>query len=384
MTPSRVCVGTTGRFWLFALARELEERGMLKALYSGYPRWKVDAVRTDSVQTYPWYTLLYHGLERVGLPDLARRTAYRGMTAFDRWMADRLEPCDVLQCLSGCGLESHRRAGEEFGAATICDRGSTHIRYQDRLLAEEHARWNVDYQPIDSRIIAREEAEYDQADAITVPSEFVRGSFVEEGVPRERVYKVPYGVNLDLFQPIEKEDDVFRVLFVGRIGIRKGIPYLLEAIAELDDDGFELWLIGGKESGIDSTLKQYEGLFKYKGLLPRTELSWYYSQGSVMVLPSIEEGLALVQAQAMACGVPVIATPNTGSEDLFTDGKEGFIVPPRDPKAIRDKIAFLRDNPDKRDEMAKAALARVTELGGWDTYGQRMVEIYRELVGSLG
>jgi len=112
---------------------------------------------------------------------------------------------------------------------------------------------------------------------------------------------------------------------------------------------------------------------------PRNELWRLYSQASVLVLASVEEGLALVQAQAMACGVPVIATTNTGAEDLFTDGVEGFIVPIRSPGAIRERLEWMIENGELRDEMAAAALRRVKSLGGWNHYGECVESAYREL-----
>ena len=87
----------------------------------------------------------------------------------------------------------------------------------------------------------------------------------------------------------------------------------------------------------------------------------------------------MVQPQAMACGTPVIATYNAGAEDLFTDGVEGFIVPPRNPEAIRERIQFLLDNPQELARMRQAALARVSALGGWDAFGERTLAAYRQL-----
>jgi len=110
----------------------------------------------------------------------------------------------------------------------------------------------------------------------------------------------------------------------------------------------------------------------------RGDLHKHYSQASVLVLPSIQEGLALVQAQAMACGVPVIASENTGAADLFSDGVEGFIVPIRDARAIREKILALYENPAMREQMGEAALARVRKIGGWDDYGVRAADYYRQ------
>ena len=98
------------------------------------------------------------------------------------------------------------------------------------------------------------------------------------------------------------------------------------------------------------------------------------------MLASVEEGLALVQAQAMACGLPVIATTNTGAEDLFTNSIEGFIVPIRSPEAIREKLEWMMDNRALRDQMAVSALERVKKLGGWDSYGDRVQSVYSQLV----
>jgi glycosyltransferase involved in cell wall biosynthesis len=103
-----------------------------------------------------------------------------------------------------------------------------------------------------------------------------------------------------------------------------------------------------------------------------------------MVLPSIEEGMAMVQAEALASGCPVIATPNTGSEDLFSDGVEGFIIPARDTEALRLRLEELADTPDLRRKMSEAGLARVRQLAGWRTYFHNMRLVYEELVAEKG
>ncbi len=319
-------------------------------------------------------------LGRWGLHGLERYLNRLTVKSFDRWMANRLEPCDVFHCLSSFGLRSHRIAKEHYGALTVCDRGSSHITFQDEILAEEYLRWGIPYQSIDRALVDRELQEYKECDLIFVPSTFVYRSFVQQGVPEVKLRKISYGVDLRMFRPMPKSDDVFRVIYVGALSLRKGIPYLLEALCALPLPKFELWLIGAVQPEIKPFLAKYEGKFRCFGEIPRAELHRYYSQASVFVIASIEEGLALVQAQAMACGIPVIATHNTGAEDLFTDGVEGFIVPIRNADAIRDRLLQLYHHPDQLLEMAKAALQRVQLLGGWDTYGQRVMSCYQEAV----
>ncbi len=189
-----------------------------------------------------------------------------------------------------------------------------------------------------------------------MPSTFAYKSFIEKGVPPEKLVKIPYGVDLNLFRPFPKEDDIFRVIYVGALTLRKGVQYLLESVASLKHTKIELWLIGSLSPEVRPIMTKYNGIYQYFGVIPRSELAKYYSQASVFVIASVEEGLALVQAQAMACGIPVIATVNTGAEDLFTDGMEGFIVPIRNPKAISEKLLYLYENPDICAEMGQAAL----------------------------
>ena len=127
---------------------------------------------------------------------------------------------------------------------------------------------------------------------------------------------------------------------------------------------------------------QNEKQISILGHVPQQQLKKLMSVSHVMVLPSVEEGLALVQAQAMACGCPVIASQNTGAQDLFTDGKEGFIVPTRDSDAITDRLQLLADNPQIWLRLSKAALQRVKAMGGWERYGDQMYQIFSELIES--
>jgi glycosyltransferase involved in cell wall biosynthesis len=378
--PIRVCLGSAGRFHTFDLARELEKRGLLASVYTAYPRWKVDGLPSQKVHAFPWMMGALTVAARLGLHGLRERWNYWVIETFDRWVASRLEPCEVYHCLSSFGVHSHRVAKERYGALTVCDRGSSHILYQDEILAEEYARWGIPYRPIDRRLVERELQEYGYCDRIFVPSSFAYRSFLEKGVPEAKLVKMPFGVDLSLFRPVSKEDDVFRVIYVGTLSLRKGVLYLLEALCALRLPRFEVWLIGSCLPEVRPFLRKYEGGYRYLGVISRKELYRYYSQGSVFVMGSIEEGLALVQAQAMACGLPVIATTNTGAEDLFTDGVEGFIVPIRSPEAIREKVLYLYEHPEIREEMARAALRRVQSLGGWETYGCQVVAAYESVL----
>jgi starch synthase len=86
----------------------------------------------------------------------------------------------------------------------------------------------------------------------------------------------------------------------------------------------------------------------------------------------------------MACGVPLIATPNTGIADLLTEGQEGFIVPIRDSRAIRERLEWMLAHPAERDRMGDAALRRVNSVGGWEAYGAAIERLYLGLLNRQG
>jgi glycosyltransferase involved in cell wall biosynthesis len=236
---------------------------------------------------------------------------------------------------------------------------------------------------VDPRVIDLEEAEYAAADCITVPSEFNVQSFIECGVSPAKIRRIPYGVNLERFHPTTPPDaDHFDVLFAGSMSVRKGIPDLLAAFSELRHPRKSLSFAGDSDPALIDFLKRRsmwpEGV-RVLGHLPPDRLRDAMSRSHVLVLPSIEEGLALVQAQAMACGCPVIGTEHTGARDLYEDGREGFIVPIRQPARIAECLQRLADTPHLRAQLSAAALARVGQVGGWRDYGRLASATYASL-----
>lgn len=371
-----------GVFHHFELARELHRRGHLRRIYSTWPwaRLKREGLPRDKVQTFPWLHVPEYLASRapIDLTWLRDPLGYANAIAFDRWTERKLRPAlrsgsiDALIGISGSSL----RAGalvQRSGGVFICDRGSTHQRFQEQLLADEYSRWGVAIPPSDPRDTRREEAIYEQADAITVPSTVAARSFAQMGVRPDKVHVLPYGVRLESFQPTgEPPPDEFAVLFAGAVGLRKGVPYLLEAFAALRHPHKRLRVVGAIQEDLRSVLPRLPAEHvEFLGSLPQAELASLMSRSHVLVLPSIEEGLALVQAQAMACGCPVVCSTNTGGEDLFTNNVEGFIVPIRDPAALRDRMQRLADDPDLQRSMRNAALQRVRSIGGWQDYGDR-------------
>lgn len=378
----RVSVSVLGRFHAFYLGRELERYGVLDRLITSYPAWGPGkwGVPKDRV-TSLWPI----ELARRASPSRLRKWMQRRGTlhaVFDR-LAARSIPAgtDVVVTWSGSAERTLRRAHQE-GAAAIVERCSSHIRSQREILEEEYSHHGVEPDLPSDRAVDREEREYELADRIAVPSSFVERSFVEQGIEQEKLIRIPYGVDPEEFKPVPKEDNVFRVVFAGSLGVRKGTRYLLEAFASLELPNAELLLLGTVREEAERWLAQYRCGVRYPGHVPQEELNRWYSQGSVFVLPSVEEGMAYVQLQAMACSLPLICTPHTGGEDLIREGQEGFVVPIRDVDTLKERLEWCFEHREACRAMGRSARERVLGHFTWRDYGDRACQTYAKVLGS--
>jgi alpha-maltose-1-phosphate synthase len=376
-----------GVFHHFELAHQLHARNHLRRIYSTWPwaRLKREGLPRELVRSFPLVHTTDYLLRRTPLYSAALDARFNqwNSLSFDAWTRRRIEPCDAFIAISGAGLITGPLV-QSRGGKFICDRGSTHQRFQNEVMAEEHRRWNIPYTAPAAHILRREETIYATADAITVPSTVAQRSFLAMGIPAEKLHVIPYGVRLDKFTPAEPPPtNTFEVLFAGQISLRKGIPYLLEAFARLRHPGKHLTLVGAVQEDLRAILpKLPTEHVTFTGTIPQPELAALMSRSHVLALASVEEGLALVQGQAMACGCPIIATTATGAEDLFTDGVEGFIVPDRNTAALTDRLQQLADDPALRQRMSTAALARVKTLGGWNHYGDQWDTLLHTLTST--
>lgn len=338
----------------------------------------------EKIKTFPWLQAPFMMRGRFGLDKwnwLNKEWAWQAQQTLDKHVARVIDPESTLISLSGSGLHAGKKV-QSNGHKYICDRGSSHIVYQDRLLEEEYKKWGFEFTGVDPRMIRKEQAEYDQADFITVPSGFVKNSFIDMGVSPDKIIKIPYGARLDRFSKVaEPSDNSFRILWVGGVSIRKGFMYLLKAFQQLKHPSKELLVIGNVSKEIKQLLAN-ENLdnIEFRGIVPNSNLPGIYSSSHVFVLPSIEEGLALVQGEAIACGCPIISSANTGAEDLITHGREGFVIPIRSSDAILQRLQELIENPFLRETMSEAAQEKTRSIGGWDEYGANYINFLKSKV----
>ena len=383
----RVVQTVFGKFHHFHLARQLHQREMLAGIFSSYPSFKLrnQGIPMDLVHTFPYLHMSQFAAMRYGLGGSAFGLELSWWVALtlDGYVADRLPDCDVFIGISGSGLKTGRLA-QKRGGKYICDRGSSHIRYTNEILTEEYRRWGQEFEGVYHKHLTREEHEYDQADLITVPSKFARRTYIEMGVPPEKLRHVAYGADLSRFSKVaDPPVDSFEVLCVGHIAFQKGVPYLLEAFEKFRHPRKRLTMVGAVAPEMEQFLKgkQWEHV-EFLGNVPHARMKDVMSRSHVVVFPSINDGFGMVIGEAMACGCPVISSENSGGMDLIKDGHEGYVVPIRDSASITDRLEQLAQDPVLRETMGVRSLERVASIGGWDTYGRNYVAVLEALMAD--
>lgn len=377
----KVTISVFGRFHAFYLAQQLQQRCYLYSLISTYPPFAVANYGIDPTFIHSiWHLeILARAWQRV--PNWLkgdRNLQFWFHEHFDQAVLKFISPASNLFAgWSSLCLYSLRRA-KELGALTVVDRGSSHMEYQTKTLQEEYERWGLEFTATHPGVYERELQEYAEADCIAIPSLFVKRTFLEKGIPESKLIHVPYGTSLAEFYPLPKEDSTFRVIHCGSITLRKGVQYLLQAFYELNLPDTELWLVGSLSPEMEPFLAKYQSnRIILKGKHPQNQLSWLYSQCSVFCLASIEDGFGMVIPQAMACGLPVIHTTNTGGEDIVRNGVDGVCIPIRDVEALKEKILFFYENSERRVYMGNNALEQASKSLSWDDYGEKMIAAYQ-------
>jgi len=400
--PMRITLVVGGRWHAFDLARELHQHGHLHRLITNYPRWFVRrwGIPPERVVSLPFTFVVVRAIYRFGGESLMMRLQWWVHRWFATRAAKHLQGSQVIHGWSQWSEPSLNWAVARQ-VPTVLERSSSHILEQSRLLREEHRRFGLTWTETHPRIEAMELREYGLTTAVAVPSLFVERSFLARGFPPAKIFRNAFGVDLSNFKPAETPpapptQNGLHVIYAGTLSVRKGIADLLAGFAAADLANAQLSLLGGETPELAKLLDQQPSTVKRLGHRPQAELVQYYSQAHCFAMASIEEGMAYVQIQALASGLPLICTPNTGGEDLLRlggaigvdDGNgilefpAGWMVPIHAPQAIAACLRRLAHEPGLWEEKRQAALALAGSSLSWSAYGQRAISHYRRLLAA--
>lgn len=275
-------------------------------------------------------------------------------------------------------------AARAMGAQCCYELPIAYWETSQRLLREEAERW-PEWEPTlgatrdSARKLERKTQELTLADLIVCPSLFVQRSLPEAA--REKSIVAEFGspeTNVPSRPAKEDSDRPLRVLFAGSMSQRKGLADLFAAMRFLQRSDVELVVMGTPILPMEFYRRQFPD-FCHEPPRPHQEVLELMARCDLFVLPSIVEGRALVQQEAMSCSLPIIITPNTGGEDLVEPGETGFLVPIRAPEKIAEAIAWFADHRSALPEMREAARRKAAQYT-WRRYADK---ILRRLSASL-
>lgn len=208
-----------------------------------------------------------------------------------------------------------------------------------------------------NRILQRKEAEYQQADLIIANSDYVKQSFLKEGINSKKVISIPTGCPpcVDRRARAGRGEEPLIFLYAGTLSLRKGIPYLLEAWRKLKAQrSAELWLVGKNELLVDLLTLKQEGV-KFFEPVSYMNLAKIYEKADVLVFPTLLEGLAHVILEALSFGLPIITTKESGCGDFVKNELNGFIIPSANTEALLNAMSWCLDNQRKLPEMSESS-----------------------------
>ena len=301
----RINIAASHRFHLLDLAKELSSQGHDVRFYSYLPQARAMQFGLKCEDNSSLFIFM---LPFLGLIKLSRRSYWAiklSYLALDYYLSFFMRPCDVYIALGTVYLKSLITAKKKFGAITIVEWGSKHIVEQQKILSKIP---EVKKQP--EYFTRRSIQGYKNADYISIPSDHVRQSFISNGIEQTKLIQNPYGVDLVMFPPtVLKEIDIYDLIVVGGWSYQKGYDLLVNLCKKR---GYSLLHVG---SILDMPFPQ-EKNFMHINSVEQKNLSFHYSSARVFVLPSRQDGLAMVQAQAIASGLPVVCSKNSGGRDL--------------------------------------------------------------------
>lgn len=379
-----VTIAVPGKFQpAYLWARWLETQGRLERIVTPVPFGRVASfgVSRGRVRALVPVGAGNYATQRFGPRALQPANQIAVSAVFDLLASRALGRCDVFNGWASASLHS-LRAAHRRGLPAVLQTGSAHIVTQTALLEDESRRLGLDSVVTHPAVVRRTLAEYDEADLIVTPSRFVRRTFIEQGVPESKLAVVGETATPRVEPPGERPSPrTPRVLFVGRIEARKGIPYLVEAARRLEGR-VTVRLVGRADGALVRVLSPLPGNVELAGHRSGAALADEFRQADLFVFPSVEDGFGLAAVEAMAAGLPVVVSDHAGCADLVEEGVSGFVVPARDAAALTERLEALAGDPSLRWRMGRAGAA-IAAARTWETYGREMEQAYAAL-GAAG
>ncbi len=329
-----------------------------------------------------WYHAAQKPFYHLPFSNLEEKMRWWNLPFYDAWMARQSLPqgVNVVQGPMGSCQALFSLAERDGGnVLKVFDAPNSHPTSQFGYWQRECDLYAPGYQlPTPHWVRSRINREIETADVILCPSNFVRDTMVTNGVPVEKCFISHFGVNTEIFQKRSSLPARPRFICVGSLTLRKGQQYLFRAFEKVKEvlPDAELVCVGGVRADFIDEMKKWKGSFIHHQSVPHVELAKILSGCTAFVMPSLEEGFARVISEAMAVGLPILASYESGATTVVRDGVEGIIIQPRDISGIAEAMLRVARNPEENVAMGDAAYLAGGKSNTWADYAGRLREDY--------
>lgn len=349
------------RFHLLDLARELSNQGYDVRFYSYVPTKRCEEFGLDASRCVSllWLVWPFFVLAKITPKCWQHYIVWYRNLLMDWYLSKTMRTCDVCIGIGTVYLKVFERAKAE-GAISILEWGSKHIIEQKKQFEQEIIS--------SDRVLERELKQYSLCDYISIPALHSKQSFVKQDISEQKLQVNPYGVDLNHFHPTSCSKE-FDLIMVGGWRYEKGCDMLVDVCQRY---GYSLLHVGAlvnMDFPKNSNMRHVEPV-------NQNELVDYYAKARVFVLPSRAEGLALVQAQAIACGLPVVCSKETGGADLQQQLEDTrWVVEMEDlsVESLQEAVEKALDLAQTQQGIRKYAGEALTRFS-WNAYGKRYSE----------
>ena len=361
-------------FWVYKLLLGVPVIG--NVLYHKFLKKKTYPEQNEKlIEQYPWKEFWRQILVQVSSKYRTEKYVFEIEKDHDNYVAKRLKTLmpDIFIGYEKSSLESFREIKRQ-GGITVLDLAQVHYKYLIELRNTQETFQDLfEDEELFNQINKVKAAEYEHADYILTLSEFAKATLLKFGVDEHKIKVVSLGYNPQVFKPKTQypisNSPKLKLIYTGTFTKRKGIHLLLQAVKELNLPGLELTIIGPILDG-EELFEQYKGWFTYYDFLHHEEMVNYFHESDVYVFPSYLDSWAMTVIEAMACGLPVIVTENTGAKDAVVDGESGFVLKIDEKEALKEKIRFFYHQPSQIEVFGRQAVKAATNYKWENYYGQ--------------
>ena len=308
---------------------------------------------------------------------------------FDKWQASifeqRKNEIDGNLVFIGRSVSSELsfKTIKKYGGYCILHSQWMHPETHNRILKKAFFDLNIKYDQALKERIEIQKREIELCDKIWCISQLVFDSYLQNGVPKEKLLLCPLGVDTNVFKPTTNNSkdnpDKYVILFVGNINIEKGIHVLLNALMIGKIANCQLILNGAVADFFIPILQDYTERLRdlnvevvIKSGFPLKNLQ----KANLFVLPSLHDSFGLVVLEAMACGLPIIVTDQVGASEHIISGENGFIVPANSAEKLSEKIRYFFENRDQQDAFGKKSYS-ISQALSWSSITQKFMDSVR-------